>query len=782
VRLAWLLACLVPGGACEPAAREATQPVRLVERFNSESLHGPRAPTAATAPVEWRFADVASGWGADLGVRELHSEGARLVGVADSAVPLLLLTRVGDLGPHDRLHAVEVRARVSAGSRIAVRVQAELPSGGLQVLAQERALPFWGYEVPLEPGDRTRTYRIPAEPQVTTSAQTRHVVLSPTDAQGARFEVESVRLIFRREHLASLASGPGWHGLGDIWRESLLARPGQSFVFEVDLPMRAWLDLGLGSVDAGALTFRVTLTPSEGEAVTLLQRTLTTPERWEPAGVDLADYAGRRVHLTLSVEGSDPAALGLFGSPAVRSRAPPEERAQAVILIVADSLRSDHLDAYGYRRKTAPNLARVAEEGALFADTLAPATWTLPSVPSILTGLHPRSHGVVRLDRKLSPQAQTLPERLREAGYATVAYSSAFFTGRFNNLHQGFEEVHEKGSLPESEGYPSKTARAYVDRLLEYMDAHAEVPFFAMLHVFDPHQPFEPRPPYASLWADARRKPVQRRDLEQARPWIGDPTRRRRGVPGEADLRAAGVDPRLYIEHELDWYDGSIRGLDAELVRVFEKLESLGLAERSVVVLTSDHGEEFHEHGQMLHGHSLHSELLRVPLVFWAPGRVPPRTRVEPLVQTVDLLPTLLELVGLGTATQVHGRSLVPYLHPRVQKPPARAAFAEKPLDPWLLNGDVASEAVHSSRWKLVRHTRRPDGRPELELYDRVEDPFERRNLANQAPEVAAELLRQLETWSAEAEVLKLPAQNAGPDDLDAEARMRLRAPGDAAD
>lgn len=117
VRLAWLSACLVPGGACEPAAREATQPVRLVERFNSDSLHGPRAPTEATAPVEWRFADVASGWGADLGVRELHREGARLVGVADSAAPLLLLTRVGDLGSHDRLHAVEVRARVSAGSR-----------------------------------------------------------------------------------------------------------------------------------------------------------------------------------------------------------------------------------------------------------------------------------------------------------------------------------------------------------------------------------------------------------------------------------------------------------------------------------------------------------------------------------------------------------------------------------------------------------------------------------------------------------------------------------------
>jgi arylsulfatase A-like enzyme len=559
------------------------------------------------------------------------------------------------------------------------------------------------------------------------------------------------------------ASGPGWHGLGDVWRESLLARAGQSFVFEVELPNRPRLELGLGSVDAGALTFRVTLAAPGDEPVTLLQRTLTTPKRWESAAMDLDEFARRRVALSLAVEGADPRAIGLFGSPVVRSRRVAAQRAQAVVLIVADSLRSDHLDAYGYRRQTAPNLSRVAEEGALFADTLAQATWTEPSLASILTGLHPRSHGLLRMDEELSPQAYTLAERLREAGYATVGYVSSPFMGRLSNLQQGFEELHEIGSLEQNAGYPSKTARSYVDRLLAYMDAHAEVPFFALLHVLDPHAPFQPRPPYASLWADARRDQVQQRDRQLAGPFIRDPLRRRLGLPDEAALRAASVNPRLFTEHELDWYDGSIRGLDAELVRVFEKLESLGLAGRSVVALTSDHGEEFHEHGQTFHGHSLHAELLRVPLLFWAPGRVPPGTRVEPLVQTVDLLPTLLDLVGLGRPMDVHGRTLVPYLHASVQLPAPRAAFAEKPLDPSRLNGDVESEAAHSSRWKLIRHARRPDDRPELELYDRIEDPFERRNLASHAPDVVERLLRQLEVWRAEADALKLPAPSRGP-------------------
>jgi arylsulfatase A-like enzyme len=582
---------------------------------------------------------------------------------------------------------------------------------------------------------------------------------------------------------AGIASGRDWRGLGEIYRESLIARPGESIHLRATLPRRPWLDLALGTLEEGALTFRVAVErPGEADAPIVLQRTLTTPGRWEAAPVDLARWSGEPVTLILSLSGSEPGAVGCFGSPVVRSRDPElGRRPRAVVFILADTLRGDHLDAYGYRRATAPNLTRVAEEGALFLDIIAQGSWTKVSAPSIFTSLYPRSHGVTQFSSRLSDEVVTLAEIFRDAGYATVGYSSVFFTGQFSNLQQGYEEFHEIASLHDrSTGRMSKTARGYVDRLLAWMEAHADVPFFAFLHVMDPHDPFEPRAPYAALWADPRQREKHLRDRERARRFIRNGKRREFGMPSEADLRAARVNPRDYVEHEMDWYDGSIRGMDAELVRIFEGLEGLGLARESLVVFTSDHGEEFHEHGDMFHGHSLYAELLEVPLLFWGPGRVPRGVRVAALAETLDILPTLLELAGVPAPRGIQGRSLVPHLRASPRKPLAKAAFAEKSADPAgrSKRADLESVAVHSARWKLVHNTKRPEGVPEFELFDRVEDPFEKRNLVNQVPDVAAHLERQIEAWRERTAQIRLHPESADAEVLSAEERERLRALG----
>ena len=187
-----------------------------------------------------------------------------------------------------------------------------------------------------------------------------------------------------------------------------------------------------------------------------------------------------------------------------------ERPPQGVILIVADKLRRDHLNPWGYDRDTSPALAKLASEGALFRDNITQATWTKVSVTSILTSLYPASHRVSDVADRLPAAAQTLAEVYRDAGYATVSYSSVTFSGKLTNLHQGFEELHERGSLDLGD-YGTKKSREYVDRLSEWLDSHRDEPFFVFLHVFDPHSPFEPRRPYNTVWSD----PAEREGFDQ---------------------------------------------------------------------------------------------------------------------------------------------------------------------------------------------------------------------------------------------------------------------------
>jgi arylsulfatase A-like enzyme len=240
------------------------------------------------------------------------------------------------------------------------------------------------------------------------------------------------------------------------------------------------------------------------------------------------------------------------------------------------------------------------------------------------------------------------------------------------------------------------------------------------------------------------------------------------------------------VKHDRDWYDGSIRGMDAEIARLLERLRSLGLADRTLVVFTGDHGEEFLEHGRMFHGQSTYGELANVPLLFWGPGIVAKGPAVDVTVQSIDIMPTLLEISRLPAPEGMQGRSLVPLLAGpagEARGGPGRSAIVEKAATKGDVGGappprDTESFAVVSAGWKLVHNVKRPAGSPEHELYDHARDPLNLHDVAKDNPEIVQRLAKELDAWHGMANAVRLKADAAAAETLSQEELERLRALG----
>lgn len=790
-----LALCALLGG-CSPEAPgpTSTGTLRLVSRFTNDAVDGAAPALAMPTRTEWRFdatSDRTQSWQAGPDVVGLAVRDGHLSGRASGSYPILdLLGPPGGDDP-DQVHAIEVRLRVSAGSELSLQVQtaAEVNLVNLHALAHRAA--GW-MSAPLRPGPDLQTYQF-VPPVPVQGANVRHLLLRPTDAAGASFAIESVRLVFRREHLASIPSGVGWQGLRDVFRETLVARTPERLRFELDLPESAWLDLAVGTVEERPITFRVRVERAGARSSAAgrgreWQRTVTTAYRWEPLVLDLSALAGDRVALTLELTGESPGLVGFWGSPVLRSRsALPAGRPRGVILIQADTLRRDHLDAYGHRRPTAPLLASLASGGVLFRNAVSQASWTKVSTPSILTSLYPTSHGVREFDDRLPASATTVAESFRDAGYATLSLLSVPFTGQYTNLHQGFEELHEASSLANRGGpLASKTAREHVDRLLAWLERHGESPFFVFLHLFDPHSPYEPYAPYDRLWVDPEVRTEHVRQRDEATRLITDEFMKARQMPSRIETEKAGFDPDEYIGVETAWYDASIRAMDVELARLVERLRVGGLEQETLIVLLSDHGTEFYEHGAMFHGHSLYGELTDVPLIVSWPGRIASGRTIEEIVQTIDVVPTLLELAGLAPPAGIQGQSLAPFLQPAAQ-PGATGAWpgwrrrpAISEHVPSTSNAppprNRACQALMDGQWKLIEN--RTPGLPTHELYDWRRDPLNRTDLAAAHPDVVLRMAASLDAWRRRAEAEKLAPDSAAEGRLSTEELQQLRSLG----
>jgi len=790
-------------------SRPATGPdvTRLVDQFDTKLVEGSSDKGARPIPrTEWRFDGAAPsprpaaapapgapppsppafpatrGWEAGPGVGGLAIRDGRLVGHTTTDFPIVRIERTTGVDNPDQLYAIEVRARVSAGANLFVATR---PAGAVDLKLEPgigARIP-WNFATPVIAGNEVQTYVITPSAPV-SGGRIKYVLIRPTDAAGAEFAIESVRLVFRREHLADVPSGVSWQGLRDIFRETLVTRSPESVRFPVTLPSRPVLDLAVGTPEEQPVTFRVSVRRGDKDEP-VMTHTVTTAHRWERRMVDLAPFAGQAVSLSLSAASDKPGSLAFWGAPAVRQRVARDAAAGApplgVILVQLDTLRKDHLAIYGYERQTAPVLTALARDGTFFQNAVSQTSWTKAETPSILTSLYPSTDGVWAIPDRLPASATTIAEVYRQGGYATVSYSSTSFTGQLTNLHQGFEELHEGESTVGKAGPKgSKTAREYVDRLQEWLGDHRDVPFFVYLHFFDPHPPYEPNRPFDTTWADPKGRAEYQRMQDVLKTAVKDAFLAQRGMATREELVKAGLDPEAFIRFSKDWYDGSILGMDTEIGRLVETLRDLGLADRIVLAFYADHGEEFHDHGRMWHGQNIYGETINVPLILWGPGHVAKGVKVDELVELVDVMPTLLDLSGLPAPAAVQGQSMRSLFGGggkiAFQRRPAIAE--RQPMGGSDFPNAAESYAIIDGSWKLIHNVVRAPERAEFELFDFEKDPFDQKNVAADHPDVVERLGKLVDGFSRMAKAARLKPDSEAARTMSREQLEQLRSLG----
>lgn len=360
-----------------------------------------------------------------------------------------------------------------------------------------------------------------------------------------------------------------------------------------------------------------------------------------------------------------------------------------LVVVTLDTTRADRIGAYGApRAASTPALDRIAREGVLFEDATSPAPLTLPAHCTLFTGRLPPGHGARENVSSLDAATPTLARALQARGYRTGAFVGSLVLARSRGLSPGFDVYDDRIPRRRGQAHPRRRADAVLDRALRWINGTSGSPFFAWLHFYDAHAPYEAMAPF----------------------------------------------DRAYAGHP---YEAAIASVDAQIGRLRAYLDDHDLTRRTVLVVIGDHGEGLGEHGELTHGLFLYQSVLRVPFILRAPA-APGGRRVRTAVSSADVTPTVLDLLGVPPIEDLDGRSVVPMLL-RASSDAGADVYAEN-LYPQRRFKWSEMRAIRSGPLKLIDKTR-------PELYDLARDPGEAHDLSAEQPEVVARLARRLREW-----------------------------------
>jgi arylsulfatase A-like enzyme/tetratricopeptide (TPR) repeat protein len=387
-----------------------------------------------------------------------------------------------------------------------------------------------------------------------------------------------------------------------------------------------------------------------------------------------------------------------------------------VLLITLDTTRADHLPVYGYKSVKTPSIDRLAETSLVFDDAIAHVPLTLPSHASIMTGQLPVGHGI--RDNEgfvVDPKVTTLASILKSQGYVTSAFVSAFVLDSRWGLNNGFDSYFDHFNPYEEVNRDAIQRRAEEtgSEVEKWLPAHKDQRFFCWVHFYDPHDPYDPPEPFASTYAANR-------------------------------------------------YDGEIAYMDQSIGKILAKLEELGVSERTLIIVTGDHGEGLGEHGESTHGMFLYSTTLKVPLLITVPGGK--QRRIQGIVRHVDLAPTILDFLGFPAGSDMQGASLIPVINGTEES--HRTAYSES-VYAERHYGWSPLKSLTTDRHEFIEA-------PKSELFDRRKDPRQLHNLIHERESVASDLGEQLQAIVDQYTRKDL----AAPQKMDADTEAKLRSLG----
>jgi arylsulfatase A-like enzyme len=519
-----------------------------------------------------------------------------------------------------------------------------------------------------------------------------------------------------------------------VGRQSRLVVRDPQPSFQLEVPRGAYLRTGFGVAPRAwqsgleEIAYAVTF-DTQDRRVPLFRGTLSADKasEWHDIDISLDPAAGISGTLRMETEvvrGSAPSDRQIFWSNPIVGPVTPLGKPN-ILLVSIDTLRADHLGCYGYGRDTSPNLDELAGEGVLFRQAIAPSTWTLPSHASMLTGLYPHKHGAVLFGSAtpLRRRFDTLAELLWRVGYRTGGFTGGGFLSSNFGFDQGFGRYTAYGTGAQDD-FEQSARDAF-----EWMRRPAGAPFFAFLHTYAVHMPYVPPAPYDTLF-----------DPDYAGPF-------KKGFTEADYFRYLGKDDldAAVVEHLKALYDAGIRHMDAIFGAFFDQLKQSPIAGNTCVIVTSDHGEEFKEHGNLFH-HTpkLYDELIRVPLLVWCPSRFAGGRAIEEQVSLVDLVPTILALADAPLARPADGVSLLGPLLGR-SKVAQRALYSEVNRSIQALDGNAVG--VRTGERKMIR----ADWEKGPHLFDLRSDPGETRDVAAEQSAERENLSVMLESYRAQS-------------------------------
>ncbi len=576
-------------------------------------------------------------------------------------------------------------------------------------------------------GGKLRTLQMPIGPDVPARNIVTSMRFDPTDEM-RRVGIDEIRLLpVTRDPIQLALESTAFQIDDDL-------RPGRAFStrFEtsdlVDLSRHPVLERSVANLSPkSAMIVRIDVEDDDG-ATRNLETVLPPDSKWQDLRLDLEGLGERRVRVTTRSSFASPQTesnLGVLGECRVIERR--ADTQPDILLISIDTLRADRMSMYGHSRQTTPNLDRLAARSVRFDRPVAQSPWTLPSVASYLTSRYPRSLGIhFAVRHSIPPAMPTLTELLRDEGYDTACV----FANSVMERDLGFERGFSSFAFGEKAEF---RAEETTDRAIAWLDERRHRRMFLYAHYMDPHSPYQPP---GEAWrtnpfydeSDIEVPPVNNSDLFYGRETA---------TPERTALL-------------LRMYDAEIRYTDEHIGRLLDRLEADGRLDDMLVIVTSDHGEEFNDHGSWNHAITLYDEMLRVPLFVKFPRDAGAGAVVETSTPLLDIMPTILEAAGISYGhLELEG-------HPLRAEPTApssdRLLYAETDVHGPLRTGII------TDRWKLIRFEREhgywnerdvlfsflSEHHPLIALFDREADPAERHNLADQHPDVVEALSERI--------------------------------------